>query len=416
MKKSKLRPILVGLLALAMVAGCKKDNKSNDLTDEQQIQQAKTWFTNQQKSQATSFKDRKGKTVQLTYVPDWEHANVEVIDGRTVVTADVKTNLQAVYGENTYFSLVIKNEENGYEARTLKISSFDGKNKKDLLNREQLYKAAYTDEDLSKDGVEAEVKAYDAHLKSNGAVLYTASGKTMINDQPSSDWRPYTLANIYGKQTLTTNILPKTMQTYCYDAYMVTRVYEDGVLIDIYQEFMGFQICREIDSEYLNPTDLNGVGGALDPPVEENAVYINWGEAIDVDISTTVIDDTTRHVAWYCYTAESGALKYKSYETIKASRWKSGWYGFWTVGYTIKGVYHNTILPEGTLTDQDSTPMLVYAEDQTGLTQRPKIYLVFKDKRSYMDNGQHKIRYSKDYPAWKSWAKESLGWQDREEH
>lgn len=69
------------------------------------------------------------------------------------------------------------------------------------------------------------------------------------DQKPSSNWKPFEVSIVDGKKAFNASALPKTMQTYCYDEYMVTRVCQDGILIDVYQEYVGFQICKDIYDE-----------------------------------------------------------------------------------------------------------------------------------------------------------------------
>ncbi|MEN0095851.1 MAG: hypothetical protein AAGB30_10735 [Pedobacter sp.] len=402
-KKSKnLSKFFFGLFILVVVTGCKKDNEPDVQDERQQLRNAKSWFTKQQQSQTTSFKNNKGNTLSLTYVPDWDHAKIENIEGKTIITTDVETNLQSIYGKNTYFVLVIKSEHNSFESKTLKISSFDGKNEKNLLDENEIYKTAFTNEDLSGNGINADIKVYDSKFKSNGSILYTLTGRTMISDQqPSSNWKPYNIAIADGKKSFTTNSLPKTMQQVCYDAYMVTRVYEDGVLIDIYQEYLGFQICY--DSEYMNPEDLGG-GSPGGGPSGENQINLEWGTPVSnayasIFISSQAATSTEpeKRTLQYPWVFMDGGPSYQFIGYEQGVHFKSGNTWLWE---SLSHLSHNV---QGILIGSDVQIMMNFTQATINEPYATMV-LNYHTKRTIIGGGTQAVYYSKAEASSHSWT------------
>jgi hypothetical protein len=326
-KLFKLRYWFSVLLPCLLITlnGCKKENANEKLTDAQQIENAKSWFSEQQKNQITTFMNIKGKEINLTFVPGWKNAAVAHIGNAIIITTTVKTNLQSIYGESTQFNLVIKNEDNRYDLKILKIRPNDEGDKENILDAAELYKTAFTNDDLSSEQLNAEIKIYNAHFKSNGTILYTATGRTMIaEEKPSSNWKPYIEQQVDDHKIFTARDLPKKMALQCYDAYMVTRVYVDGVLVDIYQEYLGFQICKDNENESLNPEDLNNPGAPNQDNDYSTNINLDFGEATNTSLGNTVVIDLdtfkVSDLTWkfhsgpsyYWKSVERGAVKVKN--------------------------------------------------------------------------------------------------------
>jgi hypothetical protein len=386
---------LLAVLILSTFNSCKKDQAENKLSDAQQIQKAKEWYQAQQKKQVTKLAVAVGKESEMVFTPDWENAKVTYINGVASVSTDIKTNLQSKFGIERYFALVVKNDDDGFDYRILNIHSNGQTKDNEVLNPLQLYQTAFTDADLSaQQPINADIRIHGNKFKLQTNISYNNSGKTLLALK-----KPNTGIKVEAEQ--------------CYDAYMVTYVYENGALIDVYQEYLGFEICHPLQ-QYFDPEHPSPPGNGGD--MGSNVINITWGESDDTDISAsnTSTSDTTGvvSVAWYCYKVNGAGLRFKSYENVNYRKIRTGGlFHVYYVTHSLRSVQHVSMASEGMITGQDVSPIFANSSDMT-TSDLAKVRITFKDRREFLQNKVMVYKYSADLNSLKSWTKAQLNLKD----
>lgn len=147
LSKFSLGTCLLFTLFIGSFISCKKDVDPQKFTDAQKIEKAKSWYENEQKGKLKTISGSNGKEANLIFTPDWEKASVEWINGTTVITTRVKTNLSILFGRDTEFNLIIREENNNYVCKTISTRSSNDNH----LDIHDLYKVAFSGVGLPKE-------------------------------------------------------------------------------------------------------------------------------------------------------------------------------------------------------------------------------------------------------------------------
>lgn len=230
------------LLALSVLAfsGCEKNESEVLLTDAQLISNAKSWYEGQQKSQVSKISIA-GKESELILTPNWKTAKVARINNIVAVSTEIKTNILAKFKVEKQYALLVKNDGTELTYRIVDISAKENFTDKDGLNTKLLYETAF-----AKQGVVFKDERPVTVLNAGSKVQLAIAGEGQ---------KPAVLASSIP------NLKMNTENQTCYDAYMVTRVYDQGGnMIDIFQEYMGFQICISNEEDGMLPGGGSGGG------------------------------------------------------------------------------------------------------------------------------------------------------------
>lgn len=401
-KLPNLTFFMLFFLSVSLFMGCKKDMTNNSLTDAEKIKQAKSNYEQQQKFQKVKITSSKGKEAKLIFVPDWANAKVDEINSTSIITMPVKTNLDKLFPD-TKFSLIVSEENNDYEFKTLSIHSLN--NESEELSSVDQYNLAYGNNKTSEDNkIAAEVKVYSPTFKVEKNLLYKENKiKNIAITNDISD------SSVLKDDN---NTLATVIVTVCIDYFLIVDTYNSsGGLIDSETTYLG-RFCNDTTIEttidWIAPTD----GEAT--PSDTTKLDIEFGDAESTGLSITAIADTVKNVSWQCYSASQGKIKFISYETIRSSTYRTGAIGLYVRKYNVKSLTHQSILSEGEIDGQDVNALFANYLDNSD-PNVARVEVVFKDKRSFVQNGTNRYKYSKDITARKSWSKQELGWGDKYE-
>ena len=177
------KAIVLLLITTIILSGCKKEsikeNSLNTLTNEQKIAKARSWYNLNEKLSSATIQSSKDEKAKLIFKPNWEKATVEIVNGVSVVSTFVNTTLSNFDKGQTKFNLVIKFENESFDAKIVTVKNTK-QNEINVLNTVELYEIAFTKKELEY-GLNAHIKVFSDAFKQEREERYDLNGRTVIN-------------------------------------------------------------------------------------------------------------------------------------------------------------------------------------------------------------------------------------------
>lgn len=382
-----------------IIGSCKKDNVSKNLTDAEKIQNAKTWYTEKQKYSQTTLSSSKGSAIALRFVPDWDNALIESVDGNEVITTSVETNLKKITGSDSRYYLVIVFDEGEYNVKTVSIKNLAGNI---ILNPKELYQTAFTGNNISpENSLIADIKVFTEGFNEDRHILYTKNGKQELAVQEA----------ISGKSTLRNQDKTSVVIETCIYYYITTNLFDTNgnlmwtsgrQLVDVQCSY-----SEQTMVDHLNNDPTNTPGYVADSTDTEENIAI--GEAISEQVSMTTLSETINsesgkkarevEVQWRFYRRPETFVQFKSLENakIETATFTNTWFvsGISHIGLAKEGLPSDNHTSDVSILNSQSTLIDYYGGGGGGtnaLFEKVKMKLTFQETYTFLNvRGQRKI-------------------------
>ncbi len=312
-----------GFVICICLISCEKEGAMNSLNSKQLIDEAKNWYLNQQVNKEIAMYGSNKSMKPLRFTPDWDAVQIDNIEGKKILSIPIITNLNKLMGSDHKFSLVIKEQANQFEARTVSYRNISSMNDNLNLSIKELFQSAYYPAEVSKTIKDAEIRVFDLKFKNLGSITYRTknsdlSSNNFIDHKPTPKLEDIRKNVKSPEKTMNIPLPPEGCRLEEW-YYVYTEYDEEGVII--YQDisFAYYEvICPTVPG---NGSPGGGVTGG--EPGSEDINRVIGADATSQNISTLQIEN-------------NGATRKKLYT------WKffENVFGLWSISSEEIGVHY----------------------------------------------------------------------------